>query len=144
MTQNAARRPVRDGLLTGDLSDLSQVKLAGSRCKVCHEATLGSNSLCPNCGSDEVAPIAFSDDGKVWTYTVVRYRPPGDYKGSDPFVPFAMGLIELPEGLRVLAPIGGDVEQVRIGMDVAFHPYAREDGVVEFTYAPVFNNAPGA
>jgi len=136
-TPDRARRPVRDGLLTGDLSDLKTVKLAGSRCKICDEATLGTSNLCPNCGSDEVAPITMSDGGEVWTYTVVRYKPPGDYKGPDPFVPFAMGLVELPEGLRVLAPIGGDVEAVMIGMKVAFHPYVRADGVVEFNYAPV-------
>lgn len=136
MTEDAARRPVREGLLAGDLSDLSKVRLNGSRCKVCSEATLGASTLCPNCGSDEVAPQPMSNDGVVWTYTVVRYRPPGDYKGPDPFVPFAMGLIELPEGLRVLAPIGGDPEAVRIGMNVRFHPYARPDGVVEFNYQP--------
>ncbi len=135
-TATAARRPVRDGILAGDLSDLKTVKLAGSRCKVCSEATLGTSNLCPNCGSDEVAPIPMSDAGKVWTYTVVRYKPPGDYKGPDPFVPFAMGLVELPEGLRVLAPIGGDVEAVKIGVDVTFHPYVRNDGVVEFNYLP--------
>lgn len=133
----AGPRPVREGLLAGDLSDLGSLKLAGSRCRRCQEATLGASSLCPNCGSDEVDAITFSDQGSVWTYTVVRYKPPGDYKGAEPFVPFALGLIELPEGLRVVAPIGGDPEAVRIGMPVAFHPYAREDGVVEFNYRPV-------
>jgi uncharacterized OB-fold protein len=133
---NQERRPVRPGILRGDLSDLSSVKLAGSRCKACAEATLGTSDLCPNCGGDDVAPIEMTNEGKVWTYTVIRYRPPGDYKGPDPFVPFALGLIELPEGLRVLAPIGGDPEAVRIGMDVSFHPYVRDDGVVEFKYAP--------
>ena len=136
-TEQTARRPVREGILQGDLQRLEGVRLAGSRCRQCSEATLGTNSLCPNCGSDSVEPIAFSNRGEVWTYTVVRYKPPGDYKGADPFVPFAMGLIELPEGLRVLAPIGGDVDGVRIGMEVAFHPYARPDGVVEFNYQPV-------
>jgi uncharacterized OB-fold protein len=137
MADTAQPRPVREGLFAGDLSDLQSLKLAGSKCQACGEATLGTNSLCPNCGGEQITPMAFSDQGKVWTYTVVRYRPPGDYKGPDAFVPFAMGLVELPEGLRVLAPIGGDIERVRIGMDVGFHPYAREDGVVEFNYAPV-------
>ena len=136
MNHDQTRRPVREGLLSGDLSDLAAVRLNGSRCRTCGEATLGANALCPNCGGDDMAPVAFSNEGAVWTYTVVRYRPPGDYKGPDPFVPFAMGLVELPEGLRVLAPIGGDPEAVRIGMKVAFHPYARPDGVVEFNYLP--------
>lgn len=132
-----ARKPIREDLLTGPLDDLGQVRLCGGRCKDCGEATLGLSELCPNCGGADVAPITFSGRGSVWTYTVVRYRPPGDYKGPEPFVPFALGLIELPEGLRVLAPIGGDPEAVKIGMPVQFHPYAREDGVVEFNYSPV-------
>jgi uncharacterized protein len=137
LTANADRRPVRPGLLVGDLNDLQSVKLAGSRCRQCHEATLGTSSLCPNCGSDDVVSIPMSDGGKIWTYTVIRYKPPGDYKGPDPFIPFAMGLVELPEGLRVLAPLSVDIESVRIGMDVWFTPSVRSDGVVEFSYAPV-------
>src|SRR3546814_9575882 len=89
-------RPVRSGLMTGALDDLASVGLAGSRCRACGETTLGANTLCPNCGSDDVFLIALSDEGKVWTYTVVRYRPPGDYKGAEPFKPFAIGLVELP------------------------------------------------
>lgn len=129
-------RPVRSGLLTGSLADLASVGLAGSRCRACGETTLGANALCPNCGSDDVFPIALSDQGHVWAYTVVRYRPPGDYKGPEPFQPFAIGLVELPEGLRVVAPIGGDPEAVRIGMPVRFAPRPRADGVVEFVYNP--------
>ncbi|APL96117.1 nucleotide-binding protein [Sphingobium indicum] len=129
-------RPVRSGLMTGALDDLASVGLAGSRCRACGETTLGANTLCPNCGSDDVFPIALSDEGKVWTYTVVRYRPPGDYKGAEPFQPFAIGLVELPEGLRVVAPVGGDPDAVRIGMTVRFTARARADGVVEFVYNP--------
>jgi uncharacterized OB-fold protein len=131
------RRPVRAGLLAGDLRQLDAVRLAGSRCRACGETTLGTSNLCPNCGSNDVGPLPLSNGGQVWTYTVVRYKPPGDYKGPDPFVPFAMGLIELPEGLRVLAPIAGDIDAVRIGMDVQFRAIARTDDVVEFTYEPV-------
>jgi uncharacterized OB-fold protein len=130
------RRPIRDGLLKGDLSDLQSVKLAGSRCKACHETTLGANTLCPNCGSAEIEPLDLSSKGVVWTFTVVRYKPPGDYRGPDPFAPFAMGLVELPEGARILAPIGGDPEAVRIGMSVVFCAYVRPDGVVAFKYEP--------
>jgi uncharacterized OB-fold protein len=136
MSEHVERRPVRPGLLTGDLNDLPGVRLAGSRCAACGEAALGTVQVCLNCGSDEVQPIALSNEGAVWTYTVVRYRPPGNYKGAEPFKPFALALVELAEGLRVLAPLGGDPEGVRIGAPVVFNPYARPDGVVEFNYAP--------
>ena len=48
----------------------------------------------------------------------MRNRPPGDYKGPDnPFEPFIAGLVELPEGIAVLAPIDGiDFEDVKINM----------------------------
>lgn len=129
-------RPVKPGILAGNLSDLSQVHLAGSECSDCKEVALGEAYTCPNCGGDNIGPIILSDAGKVWTYTIVRHRPPGDYKGPEPFVPFAMGLVELPDGIRVLAPIGGPVEGVKIGMDVVFRPVLRGDNVVEFIYNP--------
>ncbi|MHB9880413.1 Zn-ribbon domain-containing OB-fold protein [Pacificimonas sp. ICDLI1SI03] len=81
--------------------------------------------------------IRLSDDGSVWSYTVVRYRPPGNYKGGDPFQPFAMALVDLPEGIRVVAPIAGDPDAVKIGMPVRFRPVLRTDNVVEFDYRPV-------
>jgi uncharacterized OB-fold protein len=121
--------------LVGNLETGEAVGLAGARCRACGEATLGRNLLCPNCGSEDVEPLALSAKGKVWTYTVVRYPPPGDYKGADPFRPFALGLVELPDGLRVLAPLACAPEEVRIGMDVVFQPRVRPDGVVQFEYA---------
>ncbi|MBC2777037.1 OB-fold domain-containing protein [Parasphingopyxis sp. GrpM-11] len=119
------------------MTDLSRVGLAGSRCGQCSETTLGENGRCPNCGSDDMAPVRLSDRGTVWTYTVVRHRPPGDYRGPENFEPFALGLIELPEGLRVVAPIEGDPADVSIGLDVEFTPRLRPDDVVEFAYQPV-------
>ena len=43
--------------------------------------------------------------------------PPGAYKGPEPFVPFALGLVELPEGLRVMSPLEGDIDALKIGND---------------------------
>ncbi|MEZ5708791.1 MAG: OB-fold domain-containing protein [Blastomonas sp.] len=137
MTATDTIKPVRAGLFTGDLHDLSRIALAGSRCQDCQETTLGTNSLCPNCGGDDIAPVRLSDTGSVWSFTVVRYPPPGDYKGEQPFRPYALGLIELPEGLRVVAPISGDPDNVAIGMAVAFTPRLRPDQVVEFAYKPI-------
>jgi uncharacterized OB-fold protein len=135
------RIPIRDGLLTAPLSDLKQVRLQGSRCTSCNETTLGRNSVCPNCGRDELIALPLSPRGELWTYTVVRHRPPGDYRGPDPFAPFGLGLVELPEGLRVLAPIEADIAQLEIGMPVEFRTRVRVDPdgreVVTFAFAPV-------
>jgi uncharacterized OB-fold protein len=132
---------VRDGLLTGPLSDLKQVRLQGTRCTSCNETTLGQNSVCPNCGRNELVSVSLAQRGVLWTYTVVRHRPPGDYRGPDPFQPFGLGLVELPEGLRVLAPIEADITRLEIGMPLEFRARVRVDPddreVVTFAFAPV-------
>jgi uncharacterized OB-fold protein len=135
-----ARTSVREGLLSAPLDDLTGVRLMGSRCSQCHETTLGTNTVCPNCGGNQVTAVPLSQQGTLWTYTVVRHKPPGDYKGPDPFVPFAMGLVELPEGLRVLAPLEGETTQFKIGMPLQFHAFVRSQSekpeVVSFAFRP--------
>jgi uncharacterized OB-fold protein len=136
----AGRSPIREGLLAGDLSNLEQVRLAGTQCSVCREVSLGQSQVCPNCGSDAVAAISLGRQGVLWSFTVVRHKPPGDYRGPEPFAPFGMGLIELPEGIRVLAPIDCDVDGLRIGMALQIHPSVRPEAdggeVVYFDFTP--------
>lgn len=137
---STSRTAVREGLLSAPLDDLAGVRLMGSRCSQCHETTLGTNSVCPNCGGNQVTAVPLSKRGTLWTYTVVRHKPPGDYKGPDPFVPFAMGLVELPEGLRVLAPLEGETTRFKIGMPLQFHAFVRSNSekpeVVSFAFRP--------
>ncbi len=123
----SARVPIRDGLLRGPLSDLPRVRLAGCKCESCGETSLGIRTLCPNCGGNDVRDVSLSDRGVLWTYTVVRHRPPGNYRGPDPFVPFGLGLVELPDGVRVLSPIRCDVDRLKIGLALQFRPYVRSD-----------------
>ena len=133
------RVPIREGLLSAPLSSLDAVRLMGSRCSDCNETTLGTSRVCPNCGGSKLATMPLSNSGTLWTYTIVRHKPPGDYRGPDPFVPFAMGLVELPEGLRVLAPLEGDPSRMKIGMPVRFRAFVRTGAstpeVVSFAFA---------
>lgn len=135
------RVAIRDGLLTEPLDDLAKVRLQGSRCRHCNEVTLGKNRICPNCGGSDLEAVALSDAGELWTYTVVRFKPPGDYRGPEPFRPFCVGLVELPDGLRVVSPIEGDVDAVEIGMPLRLkvsvhHAGAGGEDVVAFAFAP--------
>jgi uncharacterized protein len=134
------RAPVREGLLSSPLDDLSTVTLLGSRCACCGETALGASAQCQNCGSTGLTMLPLSRQGVLWTYTVVRHKPPGDYRGPDPFVPFGLGLVELPEGIRVLAPLGTDVDTLYIGQLLTFRPTileANESGeLIAFEYVP--------
>jgi uncharacterized protein len=135
------RVAIREDLLTMPLNDPRQISLVGSTCSKCGETFLGRAAVCANCGTANPEPRALSKRGVLWTYTVVRHKPPGDYKGPEPFIPFGLGLVEMPEGLRVLAPIVCDLSELRIGMPLQFHAFVRPGShsteVVVFEFVPV-------
>ena len=133
-------RPIREKLLLGVNDGVSAIRLAGTKCESCGETTLGVNAVCPNCGGADVSELPLSDHGKVWSFTVARHRPPGNYRGPEPFEPFGIGLVELPEGLRVLTRIDCNIDDLAVDLPVTFSPSIRQDPdgslVATFTYLP--------
>ena len=142
MSPAEKRVPIREGLLTTPLAPLEKVSLMGSRCGKCGEVSLGQRFQCGSCGATHLEGIPLSKRGKLWTYTVIRHKPPGDYKGPDPFVPFGLGLVELPEGIRVLAPIQADPEKIKVAMELELEVYPlytdeNKNEVMAFRFRPV-------
>ena len=141
------RIPVGPGLLKGNLDKLSTVHLAGTRCRECGEVMFGTYSTCAHCASDQVDPIALSDEGTLWTYTKIYHLPPGQYRGPrNPFEPFGEGLVELPEGVRVISVLDCDIDKIQIGMKLKFAPYVlyeneNEDEVVAWKFKAVEEEA---
>jgi len=134
--------PIREGLFTTPLTPSDGVRLIGSRCGNCSEVSLGKRPACPNCGGEDIEGIVLCERGQLWTYTIIRHRPPGDFKGPDPFLPFGLGLVELPDGIRVVSPIDCDIEKLKIGMElelVVFKHYEdeKENEVMAFKFKPV-------
>ncbi len=110
---------VKDGLFHDLDLPLEEIRLRGSRCGDCGYAFLGARKSCENCGSHILQESRLSARGVVWSYTIARHRPPGDYKGADPFEPFVIAVVELPEEVRVLAPLkGAELDGVEVGMPV--------------------------
>ncbi|MGP4005956.1 Zn-ribbon domain-containing OB-fold protein [Streptomyces sp. 4N124] len=92
-------------------------RLRGSRCADCAVAVYPADPACPRCGGP-AEPIALSATGTLWTWTVQRYAPKSPpYAVPDTgFEPFAVGYVELPEGVRVLAALDVPPERITIGM----------------------------
>jgi len=92
-------------------------RLHGSRCAGCAVAVYPADPACPRCGGP-ADPVALSDTGTLWTWTVQRYAPKSPpYVVPDAgFGPFAVGYVELPDGVRVLAVLDVPPEDVTIGM----------------------------
>jgi len=110
--------PALEGLFTWP-SD--RPSLIGSRCKSCGTYCFPKNSMCPNpdCKNKEMEQMLLSRKGKLWSYTVHYYQPPPPFRASDPFMPFGVGVIELPEGLKVLSMLTtSDPNLLKIGMEM--------------------------
>lgn len=104
---------------TGAPLDTQPVRLEGSRCAGCPVVTYPAAAGCPRCGGG-MDRIQLSEHGAVWTWTVQRFVPKSPPYVPPPggFAPFAVGYVELPEGVRVAAVIKADPERISIGMPV--------------------------
>ncbi|WP_460480515.1 Zn-ribbon domain-containing OB-fold protein [Comamonas humi] len=91
-----------------------QGRLLIQRCQGCGDLHHPPGPVCPQCQSFEWDTVQASGRGTVYSYVVMHYPevPPYEY-------PNPIGLIELEEGVRVVAQlVGVKPEQVCIGMPV--------------------------
>ncbi|MHB8680666.1 MAG: Zn-ribbon domain-containing OB-fold protein [Acidimicrobiales bacterium] len=129
--------PVRDGLFT------DEPRLLGSHCRACGGHHFPRHVVCPYCSSDEVDAVELSPVGRLWAWTAVTAPPPG-YRGE---VPFGFGVVELPEGIRVVTRLTeSDPGRLVAGdaMELVLVPlHVDDDGrqVVSYAFAP---STPGA
>lgn len=133
--------PVRGGLWV-DRGTGEGPRLIGSRCLECGELLFPrkDNGMCSYCQSDTLEDVEFSTRGTVYSCTVVTQRPPEYYKAE---VPYAIGFVELPEGIRIETMFTGcDVDDVHVGMDVELvieklHEDETGNEVVAYKFRPV-------
>jgi uncharacterized OB-fold protein len=79
--------------------------LEGSRCRECSTVAFPAARGCQKCGRQAMTPLELGCRGRVWGFTVQRFAPksPPYVVPEDGFVPFAVGYVELPEGVKVEA-----------------------------------------
>jgi uncharacterized OB-fold protein len=122
--------------------------LIGSKCNSCGDYFFPRVESCrnPYCSKTKpVEDVLLSRRGKLHSFAVNHYKPP-IFHSPDPFVPYANGQVELPEGIRVSTLIGTGYDQnnLKIGMEmemVVDKLYEDEDGteVVSWRFLPVAN-----
>ena len=120
----APPQPFRKGLFALPGPDGSPGHLVGTRCRECAAIYFPPRQLCARCMKDGILEaLPLSRRGTLYTYTVIRQAPPR-YE-----VPYAVGYVDLPEGIRVFAQIEGWQErELAVGepMEV-FFTTLRED-----------------
>ena len=134
-----APRPITHGLFLG--GDDGPRLLAGA-CADCRRLHFPAAPWCPYCGASGCGTTPIGPDGRLHLYTVVATPPPG-YRGA---VPYGFGVVDLPEGLRVVTRLTeSDLARLAPGlpMRLVVEPlFTDDDGtpVLSYAFAPA---APG-
>lgn len=94
-----------------------QGKLVVQHCPACHKHQFFPRPFCLLCLSSELEWVQCRGTGTIYTFTINR-------RGSNPYmnarVPYAVAMIELDEGVRLMANIvDSALEQVKIGCRVS-------------------------
>jgi hypothetical protein len=111
------------------------------RCGACGALRHPPGPACPSCGitGKQEYQVA-AGTGTVYSYVVHRHPPvPGKQ------LPIIIALVELPEGVRVMAELTGiDPDNVRIGLPVRTSFIRVDDGLALPGWRPDERAAPGA
>jgi len=94
---------------------LRQERLLVQRCGSCGKAQLYFRAVCHVCWSRDLAHEQSPGLGTVYSYSVVHQIGQAALRAE---VPYALALIDLDEGPRILSRVTGDPEAVEIGQRV--------------------------
>lgn len=99
--------------------------IMGSKCKKCGFTTFPPRADCPECMSGDFEWVEYSGKGTVHTFTKIVAAP----TGFEDKAPYIVGLVDLPEGGRLVAWFGESLpeEDIKVGMDVQAVPQIFED-----------------
>jgi uncharacterized OB-fold protein len=105
------------------------------RCIACRRYYFYPRTACPHCGSTDVTWETVSGRGRLHTY-VINHRPAPGFEDE---APYAIAVVELEEGPRMMANITGvpntpDQLELDMSLEVRFEPRG-EQTVPVFTPA---------
>ncbi len=109
--------PVIEGLFTWPSEE---PRIIASRCKKCGTVAFPKLPFCnnPDCEKvrENVELIELSKEGTLYSYSYQLYQPPAPFR-MEPFKPYAIGMVDFPEGIRMWGIITR-MENLKIGMKV--------------------------
>jgi len=118
---------------------ISEDKLMGSRCRRCGTLSVPPRSICIKCYGSEMEWVEVKGEGKLIAFTCIAIGPPSMIKeGYDRKHPYVSGVVELEEGMRVVARIegvdGSKPETIKIGTPLQVEFLHRGEGEKSTTF----------
>jgi uncharacterized protein len=90
-------------------------RLEAAKCKGCGKVHFPPRLVCDSCHGRAFESLRLPDDGTVETWTVIRVAP----AGFGDQVPYALGVIKLSNGVRIMAQIVDlNPDELKIGLPV--------------------------
>jgi hypothetical protein len=95
-------------------------RLLGSRCRGCGVPYFPRSEQChnPDCDDPRVEDASFGPNGRIWSLAMQDYEPPAPVKYDKPYKPYAMAVVDLDDGLRVLGRVATD-DPAAVEVDMA-------------------------
>jgi len=129
----ANRVPVREGIF---VEDAEGGRLLGNKCKSCGQLFFPKVRFCFYCLNKSMEEVILSRRGKLYSYTIA-HMPSTHFQP-----PYAVGFVDLPEGVRVFAPLkmtGDKAFKIGMDMEVVIEELWREDDkqVIGYKFKPV-------
>ena len=118
-------------------------RLVGSRCTGCGTVYFPQALSCrnPACREKRIERALLPSHGTLYSYTIQHYRPPALFRMDD-WSPYAIGLVDLGEGVRVMGMLTGialDAIAVDMPMTLVVEPLftdAERGPVLTYKFAP--------
>jgi uncharacterized OB-fold protein len=100
-----------------------EARIIGSRCESCGHYFFPKVTNChnPDCRNRETVKDApLSQRGTLYSYTINYFQPPPPYHSPNPFTPFGIVCVDLPEGIKVSGQVPRSVklDKLKIGMEM--------------------------
>jgi len=103
------RKFIRDDLFK---ETTDGIVLVGNKCPACGTAFYPKADFCTQCLNKELEEIVLSKRGELYSYTITRV-PVGKFP-----IPHAIGMITLPEKVRLTSPLVIGEEDFKIGCEM--------------------------
>ena len=113
-------------------------RLLGSRCAGCGTPYFPRSGRChhPDCTDSRMEDAAFGPTGTIWSYSVQNYPPPPPAVYEEPYQPYALAVVDLDDGLRVVGRVTDDGSDPRVGapVELVIEPLRQTDDGVLVTW----------
>ena len=113
------------------LNNLKEKKIVYSECQECKQKSIPPLPHCPSCNSTAIELKEALHHGTIETYTIINIPTTRFEKEA----PFAVGIIKLTEGIRIMARIHyNDPTELKIGAKVIaqFDTERKDSSILSF------------